>query len=443
MPSLSRRILALAIPALGALVAQPLFVATDTAMVGHLGQRVLAGQAIGATVITTVVGLMVFLAYTTTPQVARRLGAGDRPGAIRAGIDGMWLGLGIGIALLLVGLPLTAPVVSLFTQDTDVASAAHSFLSISLWGLPGMLTTLAATGLLRGLQDTRTPLVVAITGAVANAGLNAVLIFGVHLGVAGSALGTAITETGMAVVYLFIARQAAAAHGVSLAPGIGHPRRALAASGLMMLRTATLRASLLVLIWAAARLGVPELAALQVTMSVFTVLLFVLDALAIAAQALVGHDLGVGDLAAVRRLSRMLMLWGLAAGAVLGVAMALAAGPVAILFTSDATVLTLLPGVLVTMAATLPLSGFVFALDGVLIGAHDLAFLAWIGLAHFAVFAASVWGVLTLADTGGAGPQLGLNLLWLCFGGTMMLARAVTLGYRVAGQRWLQVGAAA
>lgn len=443
MPSLSRRILALAIPALGALVAQPLFVATDTAMVGHLGQRVLAGQAIGATVITTVVGLMVFLAYTTTPQVARRLGAGDRPGAIRAGIDGMWLGLGIGIALLLVGLPLTAPVVSLFTQDADVASAAHSFLSISLWGLPGMLTTLAATGLLRGLQDTRTPLVVAITGAVANAGLNAVLIFGVHLGVAGSALGTAITETGMAVVYLFIARQAAAAHGVSLAPGIGHPRRALAASGLMMLRTATLRASLLVLIWAAARLGVPELAALQVTMSVFTVLLFVLDALAIAAQALVGHDLGVGDLAAVRRLSRMLMLWGLAAGAVLGVAMALAAGPVAILFTSDATVLTLLPGVLVTMAATLPLSGFVFALDGVLIGAHDLAFLAWIGLAHFAVFAASVWGVLTLADTGGAGPQLGLNLLWLCFGGTMMLARAVTLGYRVAGQRWLQVGAAA
>ena len=169
---MDRRLGSLAIPALGALIAEPLFVLTDTAMVGHLGETVLAGMSIGSTVMQTVIGLCIFLSYTTTPMVARRLGANDKPGAIRAGIDGIWLGLGLGVILLLVGLPLTGTITSAFTPDPAVARQAYHYIAICLWGLPGMLTVLAATGLLRGLQDTRTPLAVAAGGAVVNVILN-------------------------------------------------------------------------------------------------------------------------------------------------------------------------------------------------------------------------------------------------------------------------------
>ncbi len=433
---LTRRMLALAIPALGALIAQPLFVATDTAMVGHLGEPVLAGLAVGSTVVTTLVGLMVFLAYTTTPMVARRLGAGDKPGAVRAGIDGMWLGLGCGVVLLLIGLPLASPIVAGFTQDALVADAAMSYLTISLWGLPGMLLTLAATGLLRGLQDTRTPLIVSVAGALANVLLNAVFIYGLNLGIAGSALGTVVAEWGMALVYVAIARKAAIAHGVTLQPGIGDPRQALTASGLMILRTVTMRIALIVLVWAGGQLGVTELATLQVTYTIYNVLVFVLDALAVAAQAMVGHDLGVGDRDTVRRVTRLLIWWGIGLGLALAVLVAVTSSVLGYIFTTDARVLELLPGAIATMAATLPLCGFVFVLDGVLIGAGDIAYLAWVGLVNLAVFAVCVWLVLTLVPA-----ESGLYWLWAAYGGGFMLSRGATLAVRVAGSRWIVTGA--
>ncbi|SJM55082.1 MATE family efflux transporter [Gulosibacter sp. 10] len=435
--STSKRILALAVPALGALVAQPLFVMTDTAMVGHLGESVLAGLSIGATVVTTLVGLMVFLAYTTTPLVARRLGAGDLPGAVRAGIDGMWLGLGCGIALLLLGLAIAPSVVNAFTEDPFVREAAMSYLTVSLWGLPGMLLVIAGTGLLRGLQDTKTPLVVAVGGAIVNAGLNALLIYGAQLGIAGSALGTAIAETLMAVVYVLVAMQAARDNGVSIGPGIGKPREALTASSLMILRTVTLRIALLLLTWAGAQLGVSELAALQVTYTVYNVLVFTLDALAIAAQAIIGHDLGAGDGSAVKRLVRILVWWGIGLGVLLLLLTAALSPVLGHLFVTDYAVLDLLPGALLVMALFLPIGGVVFVLDGVLIGAGDVKYLAVAGVVTLAVFAAAVFALLG-ADPGG---QAGVNLLWAAFG-LFLAARAATLVLRVVGDRWIVLGAA-
>ncbi|MGO1544415.1 MAG: MATE family efflux transporter [Gulosibacter sp.] len=432
----TRRILALAVPALGALVAQPLFVLTDTAMVGHLGESVLAGLSIGATVITTLVGLMVFLAYTTTPLVARRLGAGDKAGAIRAGIDGMWLGLGCGIVLLLLGLAFAGPTVRAFTDDPFVQEAALSYLTVSLWGLPGMLLVIAGSGLLRGLQDTRTPLMVAIGGAVINVGLNALLIYGAQLGIAGSALGTAIAETLMAVVYIIVAMQAAREHDVSLSIGIGQPREALLASSLMILRTVTLRIALLMLMWSGAQLGVSELATLQVTYTVYNVLVFTLDALAIAAQAMIGHDLGAGDRSQVRRLTRTLVWWGIGLGVVLFALVAALSPVLGYLFVNDFAVLDMLPTAFLTMAIFLPVGGIVFVLDGILIGAGDVKYLAIAGLIPLAVFMALAIAILALNPSGG----FGVNLLWCAFG-CFLIARAVTLVARILGNRWIVLGA--
>ncbi|MEL0149885.1 MAG: MATE family efflux transporter, partial [Pontimonas sp.] len=215
--SLTNRILGLAIPSLGALIAEPLFLLTDTAMVGHLGATALASLGLASTILTTVIGLLIFLAYATTPIVARRLGAGNRAGAISAGIDGLWLALGLGIVLGILGSALTPWLVSLFDATTEVAVDTEMYLGISWWGLPGMLLVIAATGLLRGLQDTRTPLWIALAGFAANAALNAVLIYGIGLGLRGSAWGTVIAQWAMAVVFLSIVVREARAHGVSLA----------------------------------------------------------------------------------------------------------------------------------------------------------------------------------------------------------------------------------
>ena len=156
--SLNRDILRLAVPALGALMAEPLFLIVDSALVGHLGTVPLAALGIASAILQTIVGLMVFLAYSTTPAVARRFGAGDARSAVSVGIDGLWLALGLGALLALAGSLATPPLVSLFGASEQVAADAVTYLQISMWGLPAMLIVFAATGLLRGMQDTVTPL---------------------------------------------------------------------------------------------------------------------------------------------------------------------------------------------------------------------------------------------------------------------------------------------
>jgi putative MATE family efflux protein len=432
--SLDRDILRLALPALGALVAEPLFLLTDTALVGHLGEVPLAGLSIGSAVLQTVIGLLVFLAYATTPAVARRLGAGDRPGALRAGLDGLWLALGIGILLVAAGLPASAGLVGLFGADAGVAAAAATYLSISLWGIPGMLIVIAANGLLRGLQDTRTPLVVAVGGFAANAALNALFIYGFGLGIAGSAIGTVIAQWAMAAVYLVIAVRAARAAGLSLRPGLAGVGSAAGSGGWLLLRTASLRAAMLATVFVGADLGVTELATLQVALTVFALLAFILDALAIAGQAMIGHGLGAADVPRVAAITRRLIghgvLGGLGLGAVVA-ALAPFAGPV---FSGDDAVHRMLTATLLAMAVGIPLAGYVFVLDGVLIGAGDARYLAITGVVNLLVYVPLLWAVEALR------PEASLVWLWLAFGIGYIGARAVTLGLRARGDRWMVTG---
>ncbi|WP_440709180.1 MATE family efflux transporter [Herbiconiux sp. YIM B11900] len=439
MLAIDRDILRLAVPALGALVAEPLFLLTDTALVGHLGADALAGLGIAGTVLQTVVGLLIFLAYATTPAVARRLGAGDTPGAVKAGIDGMWLALGVGVLLAVVGWPLVGAVIRLFGSTEAVQQNAETYLSISLVGLPGMLIVIAATGLLRGLQDTRTPLVVAVAGFAANAGLNAVLIYGLGWGIAGSAVGTVVAQWAMAAVYVVIAIRAARRYGVSLRPGLDGVTGAALAGGWLLVRTASLRAAILATVVVASSLGVTQLAAFQIAMTVFMTLAFVLDALAIAGQAMVGHGLGASDVPRVHAVTRRLVRWGLLSGVLLGVLVAVTAPFAGFVFSSSPEVRQDLTATMLVMALGVPLAGFVFVLDGVLIGAGDARYLAVTGLVNLSVYAPLLAAVAVLQPAGAAG----LVWLWLAFGLGYIGARALTLGLRARGSRWIVTGAPA
>ena len=431
--ALDREILRLAVPALGALVAEPLFLLTDTAMVGHLGAVPLAGVGVAGVVLQTAIGLLVFLAYATTPTVARRLGAGDRTGAVRAGIDGIWTALLIGVVLALVGAVTARPLLTLFDTTPAVVDAATTYLTVSLVGVPAMLVVVAATGLLRGLQDTRTPLVVATVGFAANAGLNAVFLYALGWGVAGSAAGTVVAQWGMAAVYVVIAVRAARAADAPLRPGLAGLGRVVRSGAWLLVRNASLRVAMVATVSAAAGLGVTGLATVQIALTLFATLAFALDALAVAAQAMVGHALGAGDAGRVRAVTRRLVAFGLVAGAALGLLLALLAPVLAPVFSSDQGVRDLLPGVVLAMAVGVPLAGFVFVLDGVLLGAGDARYLALAGVANVVVYLPLLWW----AGASGAG-AVGL---WLAFGLGYVGARAVTLGLRAAGSRWQVTGA--
>ncbi|ROQ97035.1 putative MATE family efflux protein [Streptomyces sp. 2132.2] len=427
-----REILALAVPAFGALVAEPLFVMADSAIVGHLGTPQLAGLGIAAALLTTAVSVFVFLAYATTAAVSRRVGAGDLRAAIRQGMDGIWLALLIGAAVVAVLLPTAPWLVSLFGASDAVAPYAVTYLRISALGIPAMLMVLAATGVIRGLQDTRTPLYVAIGGFALNAGLNGALVYGAGFGIAGSAWGTVIAQCAMAGAYLFVVVRGARRHGASLRPDSAGIRACAQAGVPLLVRTLSLRAVLMIATAVAARLGDADIAAHQILLSLWSLLAFALDAIAIAGQAIIGRYLGAGDTEGAKAVCRRMVQWGIGSGVVLG-ALVVAARPLFIpLFTGDPVVEDALLPALLVVAVSQPVCGIVFVLDGVLMGAGDGRYLAWAMLLTLAVFTPAA---LLVPALGG-----GLTALWWAMT-LMMLVRMVTLQLRARSGRWLVAGA--
>jgi putative MATE family efflux protein len=416
-----RAILSLALPAFGALVAEPLFLVADAAIVGRLGTVPLAGLGIAGAVLATAVNLFVFLAYGTTATVARRAGAGDVRAAVAAGVDGMWLAAALGVTVALLAWPAAPGLVALFDPGPDVAAQAVTYLRWSLPGVPAMLVVLAATGVLRGLRDTRTPLLVAAAGAVLNAVLNVVLVHGAGLGIAGSAIGTAATQLLMAAAVGVVVVRAAVRLDAPLRPD-RHGILSSSRAGIpLLVRTLALRAALLVTTYVATSAGAAPLAAHQVAMTLWTLLALALDALAIAAQALTGTALGAGDVAGVRSATRRMVQWGLAGGGLLGLGLLAAAPLLAPLFSPDPAVRSALVAALVVAALFQPLAGYVFVLDGVLIGAGDGTYLAVAGVLQAVLYAP----LALLVGAVGPGGSAGLALLWVTFAGGYMLARAV------------------
>jgi putative MATE family efflux protein len=428
-----REILRLAVPAFGALVAEPLFLLADSAIVGNLGTPQLAGLGIAGSLLATAVSLCVFLAYGTTAAVARRVGAGDLRAAIAQGVDGLWLGAALGCLLAAAGLLAAEPLVAAFDPDAATTAYALTYLRVSLTGLPAMLVVLAATGVLRGLQDTATPLVVAATGAAANVVLNLLLVYGLDMGIAGSALGTVLAQAGMAAAFVVVVVRGARAHGAALRPDLPGIRAAATSGVPLVVRTATLRAALLVATYVATAAGTVAIAAHQVAFTIWIFLALALDAVAIAGQAIVGRYLGAGDAGGARTATRRMVEWGVGAGVVLGLVVVVLRALYVPVFTDDPDVRALLSSVLVVVAVFQPVCGVVFALDGVLIGAGDGRYLAWAGVVTLVVFL-PLAGLVLVTDAG-------LVALWWALN-AFLAARLVTLVLRWRGGAWLVTGAA-
>jgi putative MATE family efflux protein len=429
-----REIVRLAVPAFGALITEPLYILADTAVVGHLGTDQLAGLAVASSVLLTLYSVFIFLAYGTTAAVSRLLGAGDDAEAAHQAVQSLWLAALIGVGLVGLGFLVAEPVVGALGAEGAVRVNALVFLRISLVGLPPMLLVLAGTGYLRGLQDTRTPLVIAVGTATLNLVLELVLIYGFHQGIGASALSTVVAQTVAATFY--VERVARSAHrlGAALRPHLASLRRLLVVARDLLIRTAALRAALIAATAVATRIGTADLAAHQVAFELWNFLAFTLDAVAIAGQAIVGRLLGAGDGDDAHAAGRRMIEWGVLLGAVLAVLVLLLRPLLPHIFTDDGQVVALAQFLLVYVALLQPLAGVAFVLDGVLIGAGDQRFLAWAMVGATAVFVVAAGLVVQL--------DAGIGWLWVAIG-VFTAARAGALLWRFASERWIVLGASA
>ena len=433
-----RQILSLAVPAFLALVAEPLFLMVDAAVVGRLGVVPLAGLGAASSVLLTAAGVFVFLAYGTTSVVARQFGAGSRRGAIEVGVGGIWLAAGLGaLAAVVVGLG-ARPLAHAFGSSPAALAEAVVYLRISALGLPAMLLVLAATGILRGLQDTRTPLVVSAIGFGANAVLSIALVLGVGMGIGGAAWGTVIAQWGMAIALLAVILRQGRGAGASLRPHVGRVVAAALDGVPLLVRTLALRAIILLTVATAAAFGDVPLAAYQVTTTIWSLLVFALDALAIAGQALTGAQLGSGDAAGARAATALMVRWGIWGGVVLGVGLLALHRVLPALFTDDPAVRSAIAAGLIVVALCQPLSGYVFVVDGVLIGAGDGRWLA--GSMSLVLLAYVPVVLLARAVGGDHGPEAAVVTLWLAFTAFMVL-RGACMAWRIRGDAWAVTGA--
>lgn len=430
LDGLDRRILAIAVPALGSLLVEPIYVLTDTAVVGRLGTVPLGGLALASTVLNTLVWVFNFLSYGTTVRVAVRRGRDDRAGAATDALQALWLAAGIGLAVALaIGLG-ARQLVELLGDDPAVVDQGITYLRVSVIGVPFQFLTIACIGYLYGLPDTRRPFVVLAAATATNLVVELVLVFGLDWGIAGSAWGTVTAQLLSAGVLLAVVVPALrhdGLHRLSVVPSVMWAVVKVGAH--LVQRTAFLLATLAVATAAASRVGTAELAGHQIAAQLFLFLAIGVDMFKVSGQALVGHALGAGRPVEARAVVDHLYGWAWRAGLLLSAVTLALAPALPHLFSGDPDVHRAATVALVVLAAMQLPAAVTFVLDGVLMGAHDFRDLRWQTILAFvaclpvflAVFARPSLGIVTVWIA---------MLLWVC-------VRALKNHLRVQGDRWM------
>jgi putative MATE family efflux protein len=425
----ARRIFGLAVPALGVLAAEPLYVLVDTAVVGHLGAVPLAGLALGGVLLTQVSSQLTFLSYGTTSRTARLHGAGRRADAVREGVQATWLAVVVGLAVLVVGQLLAVPIARALSGDGQITEAAVSWLRIALFGAPLILITMAGNGWMRGVQDTVRPLRYVLAGNGISAVLCPTLVYAAGWGLEGSAIANVVAQVISAGMFL----ASLVREKVPLRPDAGLMRAQLGLGRDLVLRSLGFQACFVSAAAVAARTSTAALGAHQIVLQLWVFLALILDSVAIAAQSLVGAALGAGSSRQARGVAGQITRYGLVLGCVLCVVFAALSQVLPHVFTSDASVLGEIPHAWWFFVALQPIAGVVFALDGVLLGAGDAAFLRNATLISAgAGFLPLIWASLGFG-WGLAGIWTGLSLF--------MLLRFAAVVVRWRSGRWAVVGA--
>ncbi|MEU4811219.1 MATE family efflux transporter [Nocardia fluminea] len=428
-----RRILGIAVPTLGVLVAEPLYLLFDIAVVGRLGALALAGLAVGAVILGSVSTQLTFLSYGTTARAARRHGAGDRTGAVEEGVQASWVGVAIGLVIVAVIQLFAVPLCSVLSGGGEIAGEALTWVRIALFGVPLILLSMAGNGWMRGVQDVRRPLTYVVVGLALSAVLCPVLVYGLlgapRMELAGSAVANLAGQSVSGVLFVY----ALLRERVSLRPRVAVMRAQLVLGRDLIVRSLSFQICFVSAAAVAARFGAASVAAHQLVLQLWNFLALTLDSLAIAAQTLVGAALGAGHAHGAKAIARRVTLWSEIFALVLVAVFAVGVTAIPLLFTDDPQVLERTHVIWWFFVAMIPVAGAVFALDGVLLGAGDAAFLRTATLvAALTGFLPLIWLSL-IFEWGVAGIWSGLV--------AFILLRLIAVVARAQSGRWARVGA--
>ena len=422
-------ILRLALPALGALAAEPLYLLVDTAIVGHLGRPQLAALGIAATLLSAVFAIFNFLQYGTTAQVARAGGAGEAATARRLGAQAVWLSIGFGLAVAGLVAALAEPLVDLMGGEGATSSYAVTYLRIAAIGLPAAFLALGGQGYLRGVSDLRTPLVIVVAANAANVVLEVLFVYGLDWGIRGSAWGTVLAQLGMGIAFIAVIVRGLHAGEARLVPALA--RRVLSLGKWIFIRTTALMSSFVLAGAVATRSGDAAIGAHQIASELYIFLALVLDSLAIAGQIIVARELGADDSQDAYAAGERMIWLSVGAGALFAGVLIVLSGVIPRAFTGDDAVRDQAALLWPFFALMQPLAGAVFALDGILIGAGDGPFLAVSMVVAFASCAAVLAGTLA-GDWGIRGVWAALVVL--------IVVRLTAMAARFRRGRWLVTG---
>lgn len=375
---IDRRVLALAVPALGALAADPLLSLVDTAFVARLGTVALGALGVDTAIFSFAFFAFNFLAYATTPMVARRIAASDRLGAGRVIVQAMSLAALLGLLSATVLIVGAEWFVRAMQAGPELVDPAVSYLRIRALAAPAMLIVTAGHGAYRGLQDTRTPLGITLVVNLINLVLDPILIFGVGWGIEGAAIATVTAQIVGAAWFAALLFRMGRRQGWSFArPSLSELAPILGTGGILTVRTFFIVATLTAASAVAASLSPATVAAHQVVAQTWLLLALVVDSLSIAAQAMVADEIGRGDRAAARAISRRLIGWGLVAGLFLLVVLLAGRGLLASVFATEPAVREMIIAAVVVAALMQPVSSVVFVLDGIYMGLLQVRYLGY------------------------------------------------------------------
>ncbi|RNE49375.1 MATE family efflux transporter [Corynebacterium alimapuense] len=422
----ARDIFALALPALGVLAATPLYLLLDTAVIGNLGSSELAALAVGTTVQSTVTTQLTFLSYGTTARSSRLFGAGRRSEAIAEGVQATWVGLAVGIVIATLIWSFGSDIAWWLTGDRELAQQASQWLYVAALAIPLTLVIMAGNGWLRGIQNTRWPLYFTLAGVIPGAILIPILVS--HFGLVGSAMANVAGVSVTALCFLAALRRE---HVGSWGPKWSVMKHQLVMGRDLILRSASFQVAFVSAAAVAARFGTSSLAAHQIMLQLWNFITLVLDSLAIAAQTLTGAALGRGTVSVAKQVGKRVVAYSTIFAGMLGLVFAVFSQIIPKIFTDDPAVLAAIAQPWWLMIVMIVLGGVVFALDGVLLGAGDAAFLRTITIASVLIgFLPGVW-ISYAVDGGLTGIWIGLV--------AFMIIRLLAVVWRFQSMKWAVV----
>jgi MATE family multidrug resistance protein len=426
----------LAVPAMLALASQPLLSIGDTAMIGRLGVEPLAARAVGAAIIGGIYWIFAFLSFGTTTLVGYHHGAQDFRACGETYVHALFLALVGGVGVACAGLLFATPLYRLMGAGPAVINEGVPYFRIYIASAPFTFVFFASVGFFRGIQNTRTPMMIAFVVSGIHLLLGYGLIYGnfgfPRLGMIGAGVAAWVGQlVGAAVcmgIFLF-SRSMVAYRAIKWRVSLIRLRPLFRIGSDLAIRTGALRGSLVFATSCTARMGASVLSAHEIAFQLMLLCSDVIDGLAVAGQALVAKYLGSAQKEAAIAMGKTLIFCGAVAGLIFGIAFLGGQDAIASFFTNSTEVkLLLAAGVILLVAVFQPLNGMVFVLDGLLIGARDTRFLMWAMLiGALGIFVPISWMSL----------HWGWGLMGIWTGvGALMSWRLVTLLYRFFSRKW-------